>query len=127
MKKLLAIAFFAMLGGGFREALNLLITWPQQFWLTVLINVVGAFLLSIVTGILPVWLPLSETVVTGMSVGLIGSFTTFSTFTTETLRLVQTSHSVLALSYLTVSIGLGLVAGLGGTLLTETWLKQREV
>ncbi|CAJ1224846.1 hypothetical protein IV64_GL002551 [Lactiplantibacillus xiangfangensis] len=122
LKKVLAITVFAMLGGGLRELLSLIVTWPQHFWITAIINITGAFILSLITGLLPARLSLSEAVVTGMSVGLVGSFTTFSTFTSETLQLLQNDHSVLAILYIGVSLGLGLLAGLAGNLLSENWL-----
>jgi len=124
LKKVFAIIIFALLGGGLREWLNLLVSWPQHFWLTVLINITGAFLLSLVTTLLPAKLPLSESVITGMSVGLIGSFTTFSTFTFETLQLMQQGHSVLVLAYISASLGLGLLAGIAGNLLSTHWLPE---
>lgn len=124
LKKILAIIIFAMIGGGLREWLNLLVSWPQHFWITVIINITGAFLLSFVTTVLPGHLPLSEPVVTGMSVGLIGSFTTFSTFTFETLQLMQQGHSILVLAYVGTSLGLGLLAGLAGNVLSTHWLPE---
>jgi len=126
LKKVFAIIIFAMIGGGFREWLNLLISWPQHFWITVIINVSGAFILSLVTMLLPARLPVSEALVTGMSVGLIGSFTTFSTFTFETLQLMQQGHSVLVLAYVGASLGLGLIAGIAGNLLSNHYLLVRD-
>jgi CrcB protein len=126
LKKIIAIAAFAVLGGGLREVLSLLVTWPQHFWITCLINIVGAFVLSLITTLLPARLPVSEAIITGMSVGLIGSFTTFSTFTFETLQSYQSGHSVSALLSIVVSIGLGLLAGLAGNLLSEHWLPEGE-
>lgn len=126
MKKIIAIALFAMLGGGLREWLGLLVSWPQHFWITVIINVTGAFLLSFVTTLLPARLPVSPAIVTGMSVGLVGSFTTFSTFTLETLQLWQRGQIGLVLAYVGASLGLGLLAGLAGNLLSEHWLPTEE-
>ena len=126
MKRIIAIAGFAILGGGLREGLSLLITWPQHFWITCLINIIGAFVLSLITNLLPARLPVSEDIVIGMSVGLVGSFTTFSTFTFETLRSFQSGHSVLALSYVAISLGLGLLAGVAGNLLSNYWLPKEE-
>jgi len=127
MRKLIYIAAFAALGGGLREWLNLLISWPQHFWITVIINVVGAFTLSLITILLPARLPVSESLITGMSVGLIGSFTTFSTFTYETLQLWQQGQTGLVLAYVGTSLGLGLLAGLAGNLLSLHWLSGRIV
>ncbi|MFD1419939.1 fluoride efflux transporter FluC [Lactiplantibacillus songbeiensis] len=124
MQKLCYIAGFAVIGGGLREWLSLLISWPQHFWITVIINVSGAFLLSLITTLLPARLPVSEAIVTGMSVGLIGSFTTFSTFTYETIQLWQQGQTGLVLAYVGASLGLGLLAGLAGNLLSDHWLPR---
>ncbi|MFC6163493.1 fluoride efflux transporter FluC [Lactiplantibacillus dongliensis] len=124
MRKLCYIAGFAVLGGGLREWLSLLVSWPQHFWLTVIINVSGALLLSFVTTLLPARLPVSEDIIAGMSVGLIGSFTTFSTFTYETIQLWQQGQTGLVLAYVGASLGLGLLAGLAGNLLSDHWLPR---
>jgi CrcB protein len=124
MRKLCYIAGFAVIGGGLREWLSLLISWPQHFWITVIINVSGAFLLSLITTLLPARLPVSEALITGMSVGLIGSFTTFSTFTYETIQLWQQGQTGLVFAYVGASLGLGLLAGLAGNLLSNHWLPR---
>jgi len=124
MRKLCYIAGFAVIGGGLREWLSLLISWPQHFWITVIINVSGAFLLSLITTLLPARLPVSEAIITGMSVGLIGSFTTFSTFTYETIQLWQQGQTGLVFAYVGASLGLGLLAGLAGNLLSNHWLPR---
>lgn len=124
MRKLCYIAGFAVIGGGLREWLSLLISWPQHFWITVIINVSGAFLLSLITTLLPARLPVSEAIITGMSVGLIGSFTTFSTFTYETIQLWQQGQTGLVFAYVGASLGLGLLAGLAGNLISDHWLPR---
>jgi len=124
MRKLCYIAGFAVLGGGLREWLSLLVSWPQHFWLTVIINVSGTLLLSFVTTLLPARLPVSEDIIAGMSVGLIGSFTTFSTFTYETIQLWQQGQTGLVFAYVGASLGLGLLAGLAGNLLSDHWLPR---
>jgi len=124
MRKLCYIAGFAVLGGGLREWLSLLVSWPQHFWLTVIINVSGTLLLSFVTTLLPARLPVSEDIIAGMSVGLVGSFTTFSTFTYETIQLWQQGQTGLVFAYVGASLGLGLLAGLTGNLLSDHWLPR---
>ncbi len=116
-----------MIGGGSRELLSLIVTWPQHFWITAIINVTGALVLSLITNLLPARLPVSDDIVTGLSVGLVGSFTTFSTFSNETLQLLQSGHSVLALAYIAVTLILGLLASLAGNLLSEHWLPTEEL
>ncbi len=127
LKKIIAIAVFAVIGGGSRELLSLIVTWSQHFWITAIINVTGALVLSLITNLLPARLPVSDDIVTGLSVGLVGSFTTFSTFSNETLQLLQNGHSVLALAYIAVTLILGLLASLAGNLLSEHWLPTEDL
>lgn len=76
---------------------------------TLLINLSGSFLLGLILAMIsdravaPTW------VRAGLAVGLIGSYTTFSTFSAETLGLI-TSGNLL-------SAGLNMVASVGGTLI----------
>ncbi|MEM7698189.1 MAG: fluoride efflux transporter CrcB [Verrucomicrobiota bacterium] len=51
--------------------------------------------------------------------GFLGSFTTFSTFSWQTLELLRSGQGLLALTYVLVSIGAGLFAVWGGLLLAR--------
>jgi CrcB protein len=84
--------------------------WP---WATFVVNLVGASLLGYITGRFlrhprahPLWRPL-------VGVGVLGSFTTFGTFTVELSRLLAGGRIVVALGYATASICLGMVAAVG--------------
>jgi CrcB protein len=81
-------------------------------WTTLGINVVGCFAL----GYLLVWGPehLDDRVATGLGVGLLGGFTTFSTFGVETHRLVREDRITAALAYAGLSVGLGVLAAAAG-------------
>lgn len=57
-------------------------------WATLAINVSGSFLLGLLTG-LGLHHGLSRTARTVLGVGFCGAYTTFSTFTFETVRLVE--------------------------------------
>jgi fluoride exporter len=57
---------------------------------------------------LPAWLPL------GVAVGILGGYTTFSTFAEETLDLVEEGRVPLALLYTVSSVGLGVLAVFAG-------------
>ena len=81
-----------------------------QFPLGILaINVTGSFVLGLLTGsalhhgVSPTWLTVAGT-------GLIGAYTTFSTFTFDTVRLAEADRWRPALVNVAVSIGLGLGA-----------------
>lgn len=75
---------------------------------TLLINLLGSFLLGWLTHrFLQAGKP-SPQIVTIIGTGMIGSFTTFSTFSVETIRLVENGYALLAVSYVFLSITLGL-------------------
>lgn len=85
-----------------------------QFPLGILaINITGSFVLGLLTGsavhhgVSPTWLTVAGT-------GLIGAYTTFSTFTFDSVRLAEAGRWRPALVNLAVSIALGLGAAAVG-------------
>jgi len=94
-----------------RYAIGLSVDQSRFPWATFGINVAGALLLGFFLAVAFGHLPMS--VMTPIAVGLIGGFTTFSTFTWEAFTLGRTGRSEVALLYVTVSICCGLVGGLG--------------
>lgn len=84
---------------------------------TLLINVLGSFLITLVARCWPHHRPLEAFVL----IGLMGGFTTFSAFSRETLHLLHEGRPVLAGLNIIGSVGLCLVAAwvghrLGGVL-----------
>jgi fluoride exporter len=72
-------------------------------WATLGINLTGSFLLGFVVaiGIERSW---SETTVVPLTVGFLGAYTTFSTFSYETYTLMRTDRSAQAAVYVLVSV-----------------------
>lgn len=85
-------------------------------WSTLGINVAGSLLLGFVLAGPGIdrW---SATTTTAVSVGFLGAFTTFSTFTYETMALVRDDRPLSALAYVAASLGLGLGAAVLGFVL----------
>ncbi len=77
-------------------------------WATMLINVTGSFLLGLLLTINQPALPASYRLLLGT--GFLGAYTTFSTFSYETVTLAQRGEYVRAASNLLANIGLGLFA-----------------
>jgi fluoride exporter len=79
-------------------------------WGTVIVNVAGSFLLGLLMAlVLDVW-SARRYVRPFVGVGVLGGFTTFSTYELDARGLVATGHPVLALAYVGGSVLAGLVA-----------------
>lgn len=87
-------------------------SWAQLFpWKTVLVNVSGSLLLGFVAA----WAkdrisPEQKQLFLLVGVGFCGGYTTFSTFSLETLKLVENGRGWLALGNVLVSVVAGLAA-----------------
>lgn len=89
--------------------------WATPFpWGTLLINLSGSFILglylTLITGRFT-GRPLTRLF---FATGVLGAYTTFSTFAYETVRLIQHGETWTALAYVTTSFAFGLAACAGG-------------
>jgi CrcB protein len=76
---------------------------------TLTINLIGSFLLAWLTSEVFVKFSLPSHFQTAIGTGLVGSFTTFSTLSVETVNLFQDHHFLLGVIYLLVSLFGGLL------------------
>lgn len=82
-------------------------------WGTFVINITGSLLLGLLTGLsLAKHLPLIDKDLLGT--GFCGAYTTFSTFTFETVRLLEDGRIFDALGNVVVSVAVGLGAAAAG-------------
>ena len=113
------IACFAVLGAWLRYGQNLAVQrlLGRAFpWATLSINVMGSFLIGLLPYTLLHGVPVSPALRTGVIVGGIGTYTTFSTFSLETLLLVEDGQVLRGLAYVAASLALGLGAVFLGAL-----------
>jgi CrcB protein len=82
-------------------------------WGTLAVNVIGSLILGTLTGLAVVH-DLPDAVVLGVGTGFCGALTTYSTFSYETLRLLESRAVLVALANVGVSLVAGLAAALGG-------------
>ena len=122
--KLLGIAVGGAIGSLLRY---LLAGWIQRVlgdllpWGTLVVNVLGSFLLGFLAALLRGPVLVREEVRLFLLVGLLGGFTTFSTFSFETLRLAQAGQFLAATLNVVASVVLGLLAAWMGLRLSEAW------
>lgn len=106
------------IGTGMRAGLAAAIppdTWP---WATFIENVSGAFLLGFLLTRLMGVARATTVTIPFFCTGLLGSYTTFSTFAVEILRLGD-ARPLVAMLYATASVLLGLVSAYVGSRLAE--------
>ncbi len=77
---------------------------------TMLINIIGCFIIGLLYGIAITGKYLNPDIALYLMVGFCGSFTTFSTFSLEVLKLLETGNYFNAITYIILSIILGLIA-----------------
>lgn len=84
-------------------------------WHTLTVNLLGCLLLGLLVGVLEQgWLSSHPVWRSGLTVGLCGGFTTFSTLTQENLLLLREGAWIAGVLYLLLSVLGGLLLVLGG-------------
>ncbi|HAT54100.1 MAG TPA: chromosome condensation protein CrcB [Lactobacillus sp.] len=125
-KRIMAVAGFAFIGGALREELELWLPFTTQwFGTTICINIIGAFLLAMVNFWVAERFALPSEIILGLGTGLIGAFTTFSSFSLESFRLFSSGHQFFSLIYILLSIGIGVFAAWAGQAFATYLLTQR--
>ena len=84
---------------------------------TLLVNVLGCFVIGLLAGVAEVRGPFTAHARVLLISGLLGGFTTFSAFGFETVELLRSGRPALAATNLVVQLVVGLAAVWGGLLL----------
>ena len=122
MRTTLVIAAAGALGAASRHLLESFVNrhWGDAFpWGTFVVNVSGSFVLGALVGLfahrldVPLWLQAAATV------GFLGAFTTFSTYTLQVYRSASTGHLAIALGNAFGSLAAGVLALYAGILLSR--------
>jgi CrcB protein len=92
---------------------------PRIPWGTLVVNVLGCFAIGALTGLADARGVLSPTARLFLLIGLLGGFTTFSTFGYETLALLRDQALVRAALNVTLQVTLGLAAAWGGLVVSR--------
>lgn len=129
---LISLALGGSVGAVARYAISLgLPTETGRFpWGTFLINLSGSFVLGFLLITLIEQFPMGRLARPVFGTGVIGAYTTFSTFMVEAVQLIRAGRSEIAVAYLGGSLVLGLLAvtigmlGARAILRAERWLQQ---
>jgi CrcB protein len=117
----LAVAAGGAAGTLARYVIGMVWARPGAFpWWTLGVNVTGSLALGLIAGAAAARGAANSTLVLALTVGVAGGFTTFSTFSVETLALIDRGESLRAAAYVTASIVLGLLAAALGLYLTRS-------
>ncbi|MBM5611172.1 fluoride efflux transporter CrcB [Listeria seeligeri] len=116
----LYVGLFGALGGMCRYAINLWLGGGDFPYATLVVNLIGCFLLAFVMRFLAEKSRISLVMLNGIGTGFIGAFTTFSAFSVDAIQLLENGEIVLAISYILISsIGGLLMVKLGAMLSTR--------
>lgn len=96
---------------------------PGFPWHTLAVNVIGSFLIGVFAVYARSSVIFSPFGSTFLIVGVLGGFTTFSTFSYDTLTILSDGAPQLAVAYCTGSVAAGLVAAMAGVALARVALR----
>jgi CrcB protein len=113
MKSYLLIALFGALGTVAR--FSVIQITPKIFQTifpmgTIIVNLLGCFLIGLVSGILDTkFISIGENFKNYITIGFLGGFTTFSSFSQDFFNLINNSSYLLSFGYIFVSVFFGLL------------------
>lgn len=113
LSRLLLVLAGGAVGSGARYLVGL---WTaDQFgatfpWSTIAVNVVGCFLIGLLATLADEAGAIDADTRTLLVVGVLGGFTTFSSFTLDTWRLVEQSETIRGAAYFLASLGVSFIA-----------------
>ena len=117
--------FLAIAGGGAIGAMArygahvafIHITNLQGIWGTLSINIIGSFAMGLLAS---VWMQETEVAKAFIAVGMLGGFTTFSTFSLDSLTLIMDGRIWSASAYILISVIASILALGAGLMITKT-------
>lgn len=103
----LLVALGGGIGASLRYGVQLIISRiaAPSYWATVLVNLVGSFII----GFIYVWGIDHKLILSFLTIGILGGFTTFSTFSFDVVKLLNQGHVLKSFFYVVVNILGGLL------------------
>jgi fluoride exporter len=107
---------------------GLAVLWPHhtgQFpWATFVTNGAGCLLIGVLMGLIGTVWARTRLVRPFLGVGVLGGFTTFSTYAVDGQTATQAGHAGTALLYLMASLAVGFIATFCGLAVTERLVRR---
>lgn len=113
----------AGIGGAARHGMNVLVTRWLGYGFpfgTLFVNIIGSFLMGILAGYFAYRTGIPQHLRLFLTTGLLGGFTTFSTFSLDTALLIERHNYSLAMAYVAGSVLVSLTAVFLGIALFRT-------
>ncbi|MBD5634521.1 MAG: CrcB family protein [Candidatus Eremiobacteraeota bacterium] len=118
VRTILVVALGAALGGVARLLITQLVIIRAgaglAFTATLFINVTGSFAIGVVAALAQTRPGFSPLMRAFLATGILGGYTTFSTFSLETASLAGSGANATAAGYVVASVALGILAAFGG-------------
>ena len=121
------IVLWVALGGGIGAAARFVVNvWSVRVlgtefpWHTLIVNVLGCFIMGLLTGLMAQKLNLSPEARAFLTTGILGGFTTFSAFSVDVVLLVERKAMLAAGAYVAASVLLSIAAVFAGLHLMRT-------
>jgi fluoride exporter len=110
LKNFLLVGLGGALGSALRYAAYLLLPVKTFPWPTLVVNIIGSFVMGIVISLSIKNQDFLNNWKLFLATGICGGFTTFSAFSAENVALLQNGKYTIALTYILLSIVLGLTS-----------------
>ncbi|MCM2344754.1 MAG: fluoride efflux transporter CrcB [Alphaproteobacteria bacterium] len=110
MINLLAVAAGGALGALLRHGVNHLSAGAAFPWGTMVVNISGSLLMGLFIGMSALFLDIPPALRAFLTVGMLGAFTTFSTFSMDAVLLLEKGRLIEGVLYIAGSVGLSLLA-----------------
>jgi CrcB protein len=97
--------------------------WP---WATLLVNVTGCLLIGVLLAVVLARFPSSSWLRPFLATGVLGGYTTYSTFAVDTVVLIDAGRPAVAVGYVLASVLGGVLAVVAGLLLGRAAVRAKE-
>ncbi len=122
IRMVLAVTCGGVIGTLLRFAISTWVStqWPRQFYLaTLAVNLIGCLLIGYLYATFLLRPEISPELRGALIIGFLGALTTFSSFSLDALRLLESGQVAIAFGYLASSVLGGLLAAWAGLVLAR--------